>query len=143
MIARLPDGFDTYLQRPVRDLYSGLPDGTTTLFGRKVDKERVRSFVDTPIDHGLSGGQMQRIAVARTFMRTLSTERVVGLLLFDEPSASLDPTAEQGTIFPRRAPVSFVLIVPSFRSLLTSPRATREQNDDVLDTPIRKSNSSC
>ena len=143
MIARLPDGFDTYLQRPVRDLYSGLPDGTTTLFGRKVDKERVRSFVDTPIDHGLSGGQMQRIAVARTFMRTLSTERVVGLLLFDEPSASLDPTAEQGTIFPRRAPVSFVLIVPPFRSLLTSPRATREQNDDVLDTPIRKSNSSC
>ena len=114
MIARLPDGFDTYLQRPVRDLYSGLPDGTTTLFGRKVDKERVRSFVDTPIDHGLSGGQMQRIAVARTFMRTLSTERVVGLLLFDEPSASLDPTAEQGTIFPRCAPVSFVLIVPFF-----------------------------
>ena len=127
----------------MRDLYSGLPDGTTTLFGRKVDKERVRSFVDTPIDHGLSGGQMQRIAVARTFMRTLSTERVVGLLLFDEPSASLDPTAEQGTIVPRRAPVSFVLIVPPFRSLLTSPRATREQNDDVLDTPIRKSNSSC
>jgi len=44
----------------------------------------------------LSGGQMQRLAVSRTFMRSLisETESPVGLLLFDEPSASLDPTAE-------------------------------------------------
>ncbi|KAI0297906.1 HlyB/MsbA family ABC transporter [Russula brevipes] len=35
------------------------------------------------------------LAVARTFMRSSSTEQGVGLLLFDEPSASLDPTAEQ------------------------------------------------
>jgi hypothetical protein len=41
---------------------------------------------------------MQRLAVARTFMRSSSTEKGVGLLLFDEPSASLDPTAEHGTI---------------------------------------------
>ena len=103
------------------------------------------SFVDTPGDHGLSGGQMQRIAVARTFMRSLSTERTVGLLLFDEPSASLDPTAEQGTIFLLACTlfVSFVLKVPSFRSLLTSSRLTREQDDDILDAPIRKSNASC
>ncbi|KAH9054296.1 HlyB/MsbA family ABC transporter [Lactarius vividus] len=94
LIARLPDGFDTYLERPVRDIYSGIPDGTTTLFGRKVDHGRLRGFIDTPTDHGLSGGQMQRLAVARTFMRSSSTERGVGLLLFDEPSASLDPTAE-------------------------------------------------
>ena len=100
LIARLPDGFDTYLERPVLDIYSGLPDGTTTLFGRKVDHGHLRSFVDTPTDHGLSGGQMQRLAVARTFMRSLSTERHVGLLLFDEPSASLDPTAEHGAIYP-------------------------------------------
>ncbi|KAF8494576.1 HlyB/MsbA family ABC transporter [Russula emetica] len=94
LIARLPDGFDTYLERPVRDLFSGWPDGTRDLFGRKVDNERLRRYVDTPTDHGLSGGQMQRIAVARTFMRSSSTEHGVGLLLFDEPSASLDPTAE-------------------------------------------------
>ncbi len=31
-------------------------------------------------------------------MRSLSTEKAVGLLLFDEPSASLDPTAEHGTV---------------------------------------------
>ncbi|KAH9164213.1 HlyB/MsbA family ABC transporter [Lactarius sanguifluus] len=60
------NGFDTYLERPVRDIYSGIPDGTTNA----------------------------RLAVARTFMRSSSTERGVGLLLFDEPSASLDPTAE-------------------------------------------------
>jgi len=94
LIARLPDGFDTYLERPVRDLFSGMPDGTTTLFGRKVDHGRLRRFMDAPTDHGLSGGQMQRLAVARTFMRSSSTGRGVGLLLFDEPSASLDPTAE-------------------------------------------------
>jgi hypothetical protein len=98
LIAHLPDGLDTYLERPVRDLFSGLPDGTTDLFGRKVDSGRLRRCVDTPTDHGLSGGQMQRLAVARTFMRSSSMEQGVGLLLFDEPSASLDPTAEHGTI---------------------------------------------
>ncbi|KAI0250321.1 P-loop containing nucleoside triphosphate hydrolase protein [Lactifluus subvellereus] len=52
--------------------------------------------MDTPTDHGLSGGQMpvQRLAVARTFMRSSSAEQGVGLFLFDEPSASLDPNAE-------------------------------------------------
>jgi ABC-type multidrug transport system fused ATPase/permease subunit len=100
LIAKLPEGFDTYLERPVRDLFSGLPDETRDLFGRKVDGGRLRRYVDTPADHGLSGGQMQRLAVARTFMRSSSPDQGVGLLLFDEPSASLDPTAEHGTIYP-------------------------------------------
>ncbi|KAI0301012.1 HlyB/MsbA family ABC transporter [Multifurca ochricompacta] len=95
LISRLPDGFDTYLERPVPDIYSGLPEGTTTVFGRKIEKGQLRNFMNTPTDHGLSGGQMQRLAVARTFMRSLSAEKEVGLLLFDEPSASLDPNAEQ------------------------------------------------
>jgi ABC-type multidrug transport system fused ATPase/permease subunit len=88
LIAKLPEGFDTYLERPVRDLFSGLPDETSHL----------QRYVDTSTDHGLSGGQMQRLAVARTFMRSSSAEPGVGLLLFDEPSASLDPTAEHGTM---------------------------------------------
>ena len=144
MIARLPEGLDTYLERPVRDLYSGIPDGTTTLFGRKVDHGRLRSFVGAPTDHGLSGGQMQRLAVARTFMRSLSTERGVGLLLFDEPSASLDPTAEHGTISPA-ACIRFIRAEggPSFRSFLTASRVAGEQDDDILDTQIWKSNASC
>jgi ATP-binding cassette, subfamily B, bacterial len=38
----------------------------------------------------LSGGQWQRLALSRTFMRISSAD----LLLLDEPSASLDPEAE-------------------------------------------------
>jgi hypothetical protein len=98
LIAHLPDGYDTYLERPVPDFFSGLPGGTMDVFGHKVVHGRLRRYVNTPTDHGLSGGQMQRLAVARTFMRSSSTEQGVGLLLLDEPSASLDPTAEHGTI---------------------------------------------
>ncbi len=142
MIARLPDGFDTYLERPVRDLYSGIPDGTTTLFGRKVDHGRLRGFMDTSTDHGLSGGQMQRLAVARTFMRSSSTERGVGLLLFDEPSASLDPTAEHGAISPQRRIRLIRIERTSVRSILTASRVAREQDDDILDAPVWKSDTS-
>ncbi len=37
---------------------------------------------------------------ARTFMRSIAREDgQVGLLLFDEPSASLDPAAEHGELY--------------------------------------------
>jgi len=51
---------------------------------------------DTPVGHvldggqGLSGGEWQRIAVARAFTRNPE------LLILDEPAASLDPMAEAG-----------------------------------------------
>ncbi|KAG1746810.1 P-loop containing nucleoside triphosphate hydrolase protein [Suillus lakei] len=97
-IDELPDGFNTYLDRPVKDYYGGLPEGTTTLFGRSVDYSRVRGAGGLRASEAssLSGGQMQRLAVSRTFMRSLvsETESSAGMLLFDEPSASLDPTAE-------------------------------------------------
>ncbi|KAJ7743846.1 P-loop containing nucleoside triphosphate hydrolase protein [Mycena metata] len=90
-IERLDEGFDTYLDRPVQDIYSSLPQGTTTLFGRSVEYSAVRGAGNmSSHQKGLSGGQMQRIALSRTFMR----DDGVGLLCFDEPSASLDPTAE-------------------------------------------------
>ncbi|KAH9855745.1 P-loop containing nucleoside triphosphate hydrolase protein [Lenzites betulinus] len=96
-IDRLSEGFDTYLERPVRDYFSGIPEGTTTLFGRNIDYSGVRGAGGMSAHSGpmLSGGQMQRLAVSRTFMRSVVSEDAkVGLLLFDEPSASLDPTAE-------------------------------------------------
>ncbi|EKM60432.1 uncharacterized protein PHACADRAFT_109893 [Phanerochaete carnosa HHB-10118-sp] len=97
LVDRLPDGFDTYLERPVTDHYSGLPEGTKTLFGRPVDYNSVRMAgnMAATAATSLSGGQMQRLALSRTFMRSVvSEDSQVGLLLFDEPSASLDPTAE-------------------------------------------------
>jgi ABC-type multidrug transport system fused ATPase/permease subunit len=120
-IAKLPDGLDTYPERPVRDLFSESRHGTANL-----DNWRVRRYVDTPTDQDLSGGQMQRLAVARTFMRSSSTEQGVGLLLFDEPSASLDPTAEHGTISPRRSSILLVSeLLLSTRSILTTSRVAR------------------
>ncbi|EIW82494.1 P-loop containing nucleoside triphosphate hydrolase protein [Coniophora puteana RWD-64-598 SS2] len=44
------------------------------------------------IPHGLSGGEWQRIAVSRAFMRAERPE--VDLLLFDEPTSSLDSHAQ-------------------------------------------------
>ncbi|KAH9069742.1 HlyB/MsbA family ABC transporter [Lactarius deliciosus] len=94
LIARLPDGIDTYLKRPTRDIYEGLPKGVRMLFGRKVVDGPDGWYIEDTSGRELSGGQMQRLAVARTFMRSSTMEQEVGLLMFDEPSASLDPTAE-------------------------------------------------
>jgi ABC-type transport system involved in cytochrome bd biosynthesis fused ATPase/permease subunit len=80
----------------VRDLYEGMPDGASIFGGGKIDNDHLRGIMGTPTDQALSGGEMQRLAVARTFMRSASKEQKVGLLLFDEPSASLDPAAEHG-----------------------------------------------
>lgn len=58
----------------------------------------MRRVVNIPAnpDQRLSGGEMQRLAVSRTFYALIAseTESPAGMLLFDEPSASLDPTAE-------------------------------------------------
>lgn len=92
----LPDGFDTYLEYP-QSVYYSTPLGP--LRSQSSDAfSLVRSAGGIRASHGsrLSGGQMQRLAVSRTFMRSLPTETEpsTGMMLFDEPSASLDPTAE-------------------------------------------------
>jgi ABC-type thiamine transport system ATPase subunit len=96
----------------------------------------------TPTDKALSGGEMQRIAVARTFMRSVSEEQKVGLLLFDEPSASLDPTAEHGMIYSltsirsKNADGAVWFFTACDRSVLAPSRVEREQDDDILDAPV-------
>ncbi|KAH7100219.1 P-loop containing nucleoside triphosphate hydrolase protein [Auriculariales sp. MPI-PUGE-AT-0066] len=96
---RLPEGLNSYLEHPVPDYFQSLPEGTKTLFGRKVDLSHLRGRTARARNIALSGGQSQKVAVARTMLRATThagktgTERV-GLLLFDEPSASLDPEAE-------------------------------------------------
>jgi ATP-binding cassette subfamily B protein len=55
-----------------------LPKGIHTLLGKAIDKSGVE----------LSGGEKQRIAVSRAHMSNKN------ILIFDEPSAALDPIAE-------------------------------------------------
>jgi ABC-type multidrug transport system fused ATPase/permease subunit len=122
LIARLPEGLDTYLERPVRDEYVGIPEDKRKLFNQKV-VGGLEGYTDETTKQELSGGHMQRLAVARTFMRLSTMEQEVGLLLFDEPSASLDPTAEHGTIKVRSLRLLFE---PCFsRSLLTASKVAR------------------
>ncbi len=100
VVDKLPEGYNTYLEPSVSVQYSGVREGQTTFTGRKIDYKPLQEAAGIKPSESteLSGGQMQRLAVARTFMRSVVQEdSTVGLLLFDEPSAALDPAAEHGT----------------------------------------------
>lgn len=94
VIEKLPKKFDTFLAPPVMSHYSMLPKGTKTLFGVKLSSSLDTTYGYCSETHSLSGGEYQRLALSRTFMRTMNETEPVGLLLFDEPSAALDPEAE-------------------------------------------------
>ena len=65
MVDKLPDGFDTFLERPVEDEYSTAAEGTKTLMGRVVNYDSLREAAGIKkwTSSKLSGGQMQRLAV--------------------------------------------------------------------------------
>jgi len=85
-IMQLPKGFDT-------DIQSTKPYWSTNL-NKAVDggplKERIKRMGD---DVKISGGQWQRLAISRNFMRSMDNDNI-RLLCFDEPSSALDPKAE-------------------------------------------------
>lgn len=66
------------------DFVKDFPDAFQTVMGGRFRSASQKNLRD------LSGGQWQRLALSRTFMRISSAD----LLLLDEPSASLDPEAE-------------------------------------------------
>ncbi|KAF8609562.1 P-loop containing nucleoside triphosphate hydrolase protein [Ceratobasidium sp. AG-I] len=84
LIQKLPQKFDTNLQ-PHNTGYSESRYGVDNAgpFGALIDAQK-------PTE--LSGGEWQRLALSRSFMRNSDRVR---LLCYDEPSASLDPKAEQ------------------------------------------------
>ncbi|KAJ8523018.1 hypothetical protein ONZ45_g505 [Pleurotus djamor] len=75
VVKALPDGLQTKLEASVYDAYPGSG-----------------GFAPPVGQHGLSGGEWQRIAVARAFMRAKQSD--IDLLLFDEPTSSLDAHAQ-------------------------------------------------
>ncbi|KAG1845091.1 P-loop containing nucleoside triphosphate hydrolase protein [Suillus subalutaceus] len=83
-INELLHGFNSYLHRPVGDYYAPL----------RVDFSAVKDCTWICLDLSSAGAEL--LNSSRTFMRSLAseTESSAGMLLFDEPSASLDPMAE-------------------------------------------------
>ncbi|KAF8204859.1 P-loop containing nucleoside triphosphate hydrolase protein [Pholiota molesta] len=76
IVESLPNGLKTMLETPGFESFSYAGSSMPELSQR----------------HGLSGGEWQRIALARAFMR--ANEPGVDLLLFDEPTSSLDAHAQ-------------------------------------------------
>ncbi|KAG8731880.1 hypothetical protein FRC11_001809 [Ceratobasidium sp. 423] len=81
-IQELPNKFETNLQ-PMTRGWASFDCGEEDRKKFKCLKEHKRS--------DLSGGQWQRLAISRSFMKNSANTR---LLCYDEPSASLDPKAE-------------------------------------------------
>ncbi|EJF61295.1 P-loop containing nucleoside triphosphate hydrolase protein [Dichomitus squalens LYAD-421 SS1] len=79
------------------DLVHSLPEGVRTrLDGDGLNRSCEACCGDGPASHtphGLSGGEWQRIAISRAFMRARRPE--VELLVFDEPTSSLDAHAQK------------------------------------------------
>ena len=88
-IEQLPQQYNTKLvDRSNHSISKLLPRSNrlrSTISGYKNHKTD-----DTIVGADLSGGQWQRLALSRTFMRASSAD----LLILDEPSSSLDPEAE-------------------------------------------------
>jgi ABC-type multidrug transport system fused ATPase/permease subunit len=88
-------------------LVESLPNGIKTMLEtpgfEAVPYPGMEGFDSYPRRHGLSGGEWQRIALARAFMR--ATESGVDLLLLDEPTSALDAHA-QNKIFDTLAKIS-------------------------------------
>ena len=65
LVEKLPDGFDTYLERPVYDRQSGTTEGKRTWTGRVISYAPLREAagIKNWEDSSLSGGQKQRLAV--------------------------------------------------------------------------------
>jgi ATP-binding cassette subfamily B protein len=107
-LARLHDEtaiYEALSSSGLADVLNHLPEGLDTKIGQLVDDDlcRIQKMLGLPRREGhksserdgytfktLSGGQLQKLDLAQTFMRIVEA----GLLILDEPSSNLDPEAE-------------------------------------------------
>ncbi|KAF9076497.1 P-loop containing nucleoside triphosphate hydrolase protein [Rhodocollybia butyracea] len=77
------------------DIVNSLPKGLQTVLESPAFEpiSYPGSISTSSTSHGLSGGEWQRIAIARAFMR--ANDPSIDLLIFDEPTSSLDAKAQK------------------------------------------------
>ncbi|KAG1738291.1 P-loop containing nucleoside triphosphate hydrolase protein [Suillus occidentalis] len=88
-ISKLPNGYDTQL-KPTHDIGNGWADGTYGTISERLREELARHKQQTVT---ISGGEKQRLAAARTFMRINHTD--TRLVVVDEATSSLDAITER------------------------------------------------
>lgn len=122
------------------------PDATRAQIEQAAERAQIASFaaalpegLDTVIGEdgvGLSGGQAQRVALARLFLRD------AGLILLDEPTAHLDAALEEEVITAIRSYAEGRTLIVATHSLAVAgrmDRAWRLAGGHLLETPIRDS----
>ncbi|KAG0701690.1 P-loop containing nucleoside triphosphate hydrolase protein [Suillus ampliporus] len=88
-ISKLQDGYDTQL-KPTHEIGNGWTDGTYGTISERLREELARHEQQTVT---ISGGEKQRLAAARTFMRINHTN--IKLVVVDEATSSLDTITER------------------------------------------------
>lgn len=88
-VSKLQNGYDTQV-KPTHDIGDGWADGTYGAISERLREELARHNKQQTIT--ISGGEKQRLAAARTFMRINHTD--IRLVVVDEATSSLDAITE-------------------------------------------------
>lgn len=101
-IAWVPQRAHLFAGSVAENIVLGLPDTSRAALIEAADQAHARGFIealpqgfDTPLGEdgaGLSGGEIQRLALARAFLRAAP------LVILDEPTASLDAASETAIV---------------------------------------------